>query len=80
MEYCKNMEKKRTKVEKIEGAGIFKEGFKSLHWKVGKILRTARGKDDIIRGPAGLVFNEKTRGRTISAPLQKFEIKAGERR
>ena len=72
--------KKGVKVEKIEDTGIFEKGFKRLHRKVGKILRTTRGKDDIIRGPAVLVFNEKTRRRTISIPLQKFGNNAGERR
>ena len=64
--------KKSLKRNVGDAVSLFEEGLKRRHWKVGNILRIIRGKDDVIRGAAVQIFNEKTGKRTISRPLQKL--------
>ena len=64
--------KKSLKVNVGDAASIFEEGLKRRHWKVGKVLKIIRGKDDVIRGPVEQIFSEKNGKGTISRPLQKL--------
>ena len=60
--------KKSLKINVGDAVSIFEEGLKTRHWKVGKVLRIIRG-NDVIRGAAVQIFNEKNGKETISRPL-----------
>ena len=64
--------KKSLKINVGDAVSIFEEGLKRRHWKVGKVLKIIRGKDDVIRGALVQIFNEKNGKETISRPLQKL--------
>ena len=63
--------KKSLKIN-VGDVSIFKEWLKRRHWKIGKVLRIIRGKDDVIRGALVQIFNEKNGKETINRPLQKL--------
>ena len=67
-----NTSKKSLKINVGDVVSIFEEGLKRRHWKVGKVLRIIRGKDDVIRGAVVQIFNEKNGKETINRPLQKL--------
>ena len=64
--------KKSLKINVGDAVSIFEEGLKRRHWKVGKVLKIIRGKDDVIRGAVVQIFKEKNGKETISRPLQKL--------
>ena len=51
--------KRSLRINVGDAVSIFKEGLKRRHWKVGKVLRIIKGKDDMIRGAAVQIFNKK---------------------
>ena len=63
--------KKALKINVGDAVSIFVEGLKWKHWKVGKVLRFIKGKDDVIRGAVVQIFNKKNGKETISRPRQK---------
>ena len=44
------LEKKSLKINVGDAVSITEEGLKRRHWKVGKVLRIIKGKDDVLRG------------------------------
>ena len=64
--------KKSLKINVGDVVSIFEVVLKRRHWKVGKVLRIIRGKDDVIRGAVAQIFNEKNGKETINRPLQKL--------
>ena len=64
--------KKSFKINVGDAVSVFDEGLKRRHWKVGKVLKILRGKDDVIRGAIVQIFNDKNGKETISRPLQKL--------
>ena len=67
-----NTSKKSLKINVGDVVSIFEVVLKRRHWKVGKVLRIIRGKDDVIRGAVVQIFNEKNGKETINRPLQKL--------
>ena len=67
-----NTSKKSLKINVGDVVSIFEVVLKRRHWKVGKVLRIIRGKDDVIRGAVAQIFNEKNGKETINRPLQKL--------
>ena len=49
--------KKLLEINVGDAVGIFKEGLRKRHGKLGKVLRIIRGKDDVIRGAVVQIFN-----------------------
>ena len=64
--------KKSLKINVGDAVSVFDEGLKRRHWKVGKVLKILRGKDDVIRGAIVQIFNDKNGKETVSRPLQKL--------
>ena len=64
--------KKSVKINVGDAVSIFEEGLKRRYWKVGKVLKIIREKDDVIRGAVVQTFSEKNGKGTISRPLQKL--------
>ena len=63
--------KKSLKINVGDAVSIFEEGLKRRHWKVGKVLKIIRGKDDVIRGAVVQIVNEKNGKEIINRPIQK---------
>ena len=63
--------KKSLKTNVGDAVNIFEEK-KRRHWKVGKVLKIIRGKDDVIRGAVVQIFSEKNVKGTISRQLPKL--------
>ena len=61
-----NISKKSFKINVGDVVSIFEVVLKRRHWKVGKVLRIIRGKDDVIRGAVVQIFNEKNGKETIN--------------
>ena len=68
------MEKKSLKINVGDAVSITEEGLKRRHWKVGKVLRIIKGKDDVLRGAVVQIFNGKNGKETISTPLPKLYL------
>ena len=58
--YKMKTSKRSLKIDVVDAVSIFEVGLKRRHWKVGKVLRIIRGKDDVIRGAVAQIFNKKT--------------------
>ena len=68
------LEKKSLKINVGDAVSITEEGLKRRHWKVGKVLRIIKGKDDVLRGAVVQIFNGKNGKETISTPLPKLYL------
>ena len=64
--------KNSFKINVADSVSIFKKVLKRRHWKVDKVLKIIRGKDDMIRGVIVQIFNEKNGKESISRPLQEL--------
>ena len=64
--------KKSLKINVGDAVSIFEDRLKRRHWKVSKVLKFIRGKDDVIRGAVVQIFSEKNGKGIIRGPLQKL--------
>ena len=51
---------------------VLTPGIKRRNWKIGKIIRVIKSKDDVVQGGEVQVFNHKTDRGILSRPIQKL--------